>query len=167
MTGGGRCADPAGPDGMAPRHPGYVAAMAEFERERALPATAEDAFAVAADLDALDRWLPHGVSVTHDDGRAVSAHVEAASREVDAAGLARARPEQRRLEWGSRDTPDYAGWLQVEHAGEGRSSAVLHLSFLGDQPENHGGRAAREVEAAMDEALDKLARVVEESAAGS
>jgi hypothetical protein len=70
------------------------------------------------------------------------------------------RPEQLRVEWGH--APDYAGWLQVEHADPGRSSVVLHLSFLGDQPETHGGAPAEEVRRWLDDSLGRLERLVAE-----
>jgi hypothetical protein len=80
---------------------------------------------------------------------------------VHADGLVGVRPEQLRLEWGSEDSPDYAGWLQVEHAEPGHSSVVMHLSFLGDQPETRShGDAPGQVRGWLDDALGRLERVV-------
>jgi hypothetical protein len=108
--------------------------MAEFEAERRMPADAEQVFAIVGDLDRLAEWMPAPIGV---------------------------RPEQLRLEWGSEGSPDYAGWLQVEHAEAGHSSVLMHLSFLGDQPEaRRHGSAADEVRQWLDDALSRLERVV-------
>ena len=133
--------------------------MAEFEAERAMPADAQAVFEVVSDLEHLDEWLPTQVDVRPVREGEVHAHVE--QRQVDVDGLVRVRPEQLRVEWGSEATPDYAGWLQVEHADPGRSSVVLHLSFLGHQPETRPhGHARDEVQAWLTEGLDRLERLV-------
>jgi uncharacterized protein YndB with AHSA1/START domain len=133
--------------------------MAEFEAERRMPADAQAVFAVVGDLDRLGEWMPEPIGVRPTaDGEV---HADVASRGIDADGLVGVRPEQLRVEWGSEDSPDYAGWLQVEHAEEGHSSVVMHLSFLGDQPETRRhGHAADEVRQWLDDALERLERVV-------
>lgn len=132
--------------------------MTEFEAERPIPADPQTVFATVADLELLPQWLPGPIAVTAtDDGRL---HAEVGRRGVDAIGLVRARPAQLRLEWGSEDTPDYAGWLQVMHADPGRCSVTLHLSFLGHQPETHGDGAADEVRRWLDDGLTRLERLV-------
>jgi hypothetical protein len=86
--------------------------------------------------------------------------------EVDAAGvqqeaLWRAQADQRRVEWGSPGSGEYSAWLQVNASGdEPASEVVLHVSFLGDQPAAHGGRAASEVQRDLDTALERLAALV-------
>jgi uncharacterized protein YndB with AHSA1/START domain len=132
--------------------------MAEFEAERAMPADAETVFGVVADLERLPEWLPAPVHVRPTDDGEVHADVE--PRGVAADGLVRVRPEQLRVEWGSADSPDYAGWLQVMHADPGHSSVTLHLSFLGHQPETHGGDAPDEVRRWLDESLARLEGLV-------
>lgn len=133
--------------------------MAEFEAERRMPAEAEAVFAIVGDLDRLPEWMPEPVGVRPTGDGEV--HADVAARDVHADGLVGVRPEQLRLEWGSEDSPDYAGWLQVQHAEPGHSSVTLHLSFLGDQPETRRhGPAADEVRAWLDDALERLERVV-------
>ena len=133
--------------------------MAEFEAERRMPAEADAVFAIVGDLDRLPEWMPEPIGVRQTGDGAVQADVEA--RDVHAGGLVGVRPEQLRLEWGSEDSPDYAGWLQVEHAEPGHSSVVMHLSFLGDQPETRRhGHAADEVQQWLDDSLERLERVV-------
>ena len=144
---------------MARAASGYGVRMAEFEAERRMPADAEAVFAVVGDLDRLGEWMPTPIGVRPTGDGEV--HADVASRDVHADGLVGVRPEQLRLEWGSEDSPDYAGWLQVEHADPGRSSVVLHLSFLGHQPETRPhGHARDEVQAWLTEGLDRLERLV-------
>ena len=124
-----------------------------------MPAEAEAVFAIVGDLARLPEWMPEPIGVRTTGGNEVHADVEA--RDVHADGLVGVRPEQLRVEWGSGDSPDYAGWLQVEHAEPGHSSVVMHLSFLGDQPETRRhGHAADEVRQWLDDSLERLERVV-------
>jgi uncharacterized protein YndB with AHSA1/START domain len=130
--------------------------MAEFEAERVVPATAEQVFAVVSDLDRLPEWLPDPVDVrSTGDGQV---HADVPERGVDSQGTVQVRPEQLRVEWAH--APEYAGWLQVVHAEGSRSTVHLHLSFLGDQPETHGGAPAADVRQWLDDALASLERVV-------
>ena len=133
--------------------------MTEFEAERRMPAEADAVFAIVGDLDRLAEWMPEPVGVRSTGDGEVRADVE--SRDVHADGLVGVRPEQLRVEWGSENSPDYAGWLQVEHAEPGHSSVTMHLSFLGDQPETRRhGHAADEVRQWLDDALARLEGVV-------
>ena len=134
--------------------------MAEFELERGMPASATTVFNIVADLERLPEWLPEAVQINPSGEGTV--HADVPRRGVAAQGLVQVRPEQLRVEWGSEDTPDYAGWLQVMHAGDNRSSVLLHLSFLGHQPETHGGRAPEEVRRWLEEGLARLERLVTE-----
>lgn len=133
--------------------------MAEFEAERGMPAEAEVVFAVVADLERLPEWLPAQVDVRPSGDGEVQARVP--ERDVDVRGLVRVRPQQLRVEWGSDASPDYAGWLQVEHADPGRSSVVLHLSFLGHQVETRKhGTAGDEVRGWLADGLVRLEKLV-------
>lgn len=131
--------------------------MTEFEADRGMPAGADAVFAVVSDLDRLSEWLPEPVDVrSTGDGEV---HAEVAERGVDANGTVEVRPEQLRVEWGH--APEYAGWLQVEHAAPGRSSVVLHLSFLGHQTETRRhGSAGPQVEGWMEDCLTRLEGLV-------
>jgi uncharacterized protein YndB with AHSA1/START domain len=134
--------------------------MAEFEAERGMAATADQVFAVVSDMDRLREWLPAPVDVrSTGDGQV---HADVPDRGVDAEGTVRVRPEQLRVEWAH--APEYAGWLQVQHAEGTRSTVLLHLSFLGDQPETHGGTPAHDVRRWLDDALVRLEQVVATSA---
>src|SRR3954447_11027553 len=123
-----------------------------------MPADAQAVFEIVSDLEHLDEWLPTQVDVKPVREGEVHAQVE--QRHVDVDGLVRVRPEQLRGEWGGEGTPDYAGWRQVEPAARGRSSVVLHLSFLGHQPETRPhGQARDEVQAWLSDGLDRLQRL--------
>jgi hypothetical protein len=132
--------------------------MTEYEVEHVMPADAEVVFQVAADTQRMGTWLLAEV----DDAGPNRLHLsgELDGRLVDETGLISVRPEQLRIEWGSESDGDYAGWLQVSHAGPGASSVTMHLSFLGDQPEAVGH--PEQVEAQMSAALDRLAEQVRE-----
>jgi len=131
--------------------------MTEFEAERGMPAGADAVFAVVSDLDRLPEWLPEPVDVRSSGDGQVHADVE--SRGVDAEGTVHVHVDQLRVEWGH--APGYAGWLQVEHADTGRSSVVLHLSFLGDQVETRKhGKAGDEVRGWLEDSLTRLEGLV-------
>ena len=131
--------------------------MTEFEAERGMPADATAVFAVVSDLDRLPEWLPEPVSVRPTGDGEVHADVE--RRGVQADGTVDVRAEQMRVEWGH--APEYAGWLQVEHAGPDRSSVVLHLSFMGRQPETRKhGDAGPELEGWLQDCLTRLEGLV-------
>ncbi|QPP09676.1 SRPBCC family protein [Streptomyces bathyalis] len=128
--------------------------MSEHERSRTVAAPPEDVFAQAGDLGQIDAWLPRDLHVRREDPPAVTVHDDSTGR--DAPALLKARPDQLRLEWSTRDGGSYAGWLQVEGIDGGASSVTVHLSFLDEghaPPDN-------EVTVALDESLDRLAEQV-------
>src|SRR5215207_6311438 len=105
--------------------------MTEFEREKTMPAGAEQVFEIVSDVDHLDRWLPGTVSVHPSGAQAVDVDVQRPAGEHHGNGTLGIHRDQLRMEWGRRGAADYTGWLQVAHAGGDRSSVTLHLSFLG------------------------------------
>ncbi|MDN5747998.1 MAG: SRPBCC family protein [Pseudonocardia sp.] len=141
--------------------------MTEFETERSMPADADTVFAVASDLERLTEWLPHSVTVRPtDDGAAGKdvtreVHADVEPRGVDTHGLVRVRSDQMRVEWGG-EASDYAGYLQVMGVEPDQSSVLLHLSFLGDQPETRDAAEADEVRGWLDDGLEKLHRLIAE-----
>ncbi|MEV5439352.1 SRPBCC family protein [Streptomyces sp. NPDC052682] len=104
--------------------------MTEYERSRTMSAPPEHVFEQAAAVDQLDTWLPDDLHVTAGDLPAVTVHED--RTDEDTSALLRARREQMRLEWGTRDQGGYAGWLQVAGIGSGASEVTLHLSFFDD-----------------------------------
>jgi hypothetical protein len=125
--------------------------MTEYERVRTMPALPEHVFDQAADVGQLNAWLPQDLHV-HDDGGlpAVTVHEDRTDQDVSA--LLRARPEQMRLEWGTREEGGYTGWLQVAGIGSGASEVTVHLSFF-DGSHDPGEQA---VHAALDRSLQQL-----------
>ncbi|MFG1705871.1 hypothetical protein ACFLIM_21990 [Nonomuraea sp. M3C6] len=137
--------------------------MAEFEATRRMPANSMIVYGVASDVDIMDRWLPQGLSV-HDSGPGI---LEAGGDLIPGSGkhegLFRASEDQLRVEWGGRDHPGYAGWLQVSDAAAGTSEVTVHISLL-DEPDS--GARADEVRDLLDRSLDRLADEVTRRASG-
>ncbi|MCF6468762.1 hypothetical protein FAF44_10225 [Nonomuraea sp. MG754425] len=137
--------------------------MAEFEATRGMPAESMVVFGVASDVEIMDRWLPRGLSV-HGSGPGT---IEADGSLVPGAGrhegLFRASEEQLRVEWGGRDHPGYAGWLQVSDSAGGLSEVTVHLSLL---DETEPGSRAGEVRALLERSLDRLADEVRRRVSG-
>lgn len=131
--------------------------MSEYEQSLAVPVSADRLFAVLRDPERVPQWAPVIDQAEHTESDVV--HVEGEVGEGDA--LWRAQDDQRRVEWGSRGTGEYAGWVQVYESGTDpdASEAVIHLSFLGDQPQTHGGQAAQQVEDELREALQRLSEL--------
>ncbi|MEV0388928.1 SRPBCC family protein [Nonomuraea sp. NPDC050643] len=131
--------------------------MAEFEATRGMPADSMIVFGIASDLEVMDRWIPQGLSV-HGSGPGI---VEADGPLVPGSGkhegLLRTSEEQLRVEWGGRDHPGYAGWLQVADTADGASEVTLHISLL-DEPDS--GERAGKVRTLLDRSLDQLAEEV-------
>ncbi|CQR66031.1 SRPBCC family protein [Streptomyces leeuwenhoekii] len=137
--------------------------MTEYERSRTMPAQPEQVFDQAANVDQMETWLPEALHVHVEDPPAVTVHEDRTDQDTSA--LLRARPEQMRIEWGTREQGSYTGWLQVAGVGSGASEVTVHLSFFDD---NHDpGR--QEVLDALDSSLSRLEEQVRlrvENAAG-
>jgi hypothetical protein len=128
--------------------------MSEHERSRTVAALPEEVFEQACDVEQIDTWLPRELHVHPEEPPGVTVHDADTGR--DAQALLRARRDQLRLEWGTKDDGRYAGWLQVEGIGSGASAVTVHLSFFDEghaPPDN-------EVTTALDESLDRLAEQV-------
>jgi hypothetical protein len=128
--------------------------MTEYERSRTMPAQPEHVFDQAADVGRLDAWLPEALHVEAGDLPAVTVHED--RTDEDTSAQLRARPEQMRLEWGTRDRGGYAGWLQVAGLDSGTSEVTVHLSFF-DDSHDPGERAVGD---ALDTSLERLAEQV-------
>ncbi|MBD0418505.1 SRPBCC family protein [Streptomyces sp. TRM S81-3] len=130
--------------------------MTEYERSRTMPAQPEQVFDRAADIARLDTWLPRDLHVHAEDLPAVTVHEDRTDQDTSA--LLSARPEQMRLEWGTREQGSYAGWLQVAGLDSGASEVTVHLSFF-DDSHDPGQRAVAD-------ALDSSLRRLEEQVRG-
>lgn len=125
--------------------------MTEYERSRTMPAQPEQVFDQAANVGQLETWLPRDLHVEPQEPPAVTVHEDRTDRDTSA--LLSARPEQMRLEWGTREQGSYAGWLQVAGLDGGASEVTVHLSFFDDR-HDPGWRT-------VDEALDGSLRRLE------
>jgi hypothetical protein len=128
--------------------------MAEYERSRAFDAPADLVFDEASDPDTMDEWLPQQVHVESGDLPEVTVE-HGAERER---ALMRAEREQLRVEWGTRDTDEYAGWLQVMGIEPDRSEAVVHLSFFDEEHAPPGDRIEQELNESLDRLTEKVRR---------
>ncbi|MEV5815088.1 SRPBCC family protein [Streptomyces mutabilis] len=124
--------------------------MTEYERSRTMPAQPERVFDQAANVGQLDTWLPRDLHVEPEEPPAVTVHEDRTDQDTSA--LLSARPEQMRLEWGTREQGSYAGWLQVAGLDSGASEVTVHLSFF-DEGHDPGQRAVVE---ALDGSLRRL-----------
>ncbi|WP_405608355.1 SRPBCC family protein [Streptomyces sp. NBC_00076] len=124
--------------------------MTEYERSRTMPAQPEHVFDQAAHVDQLEAWLPGTLHVHADEPPAVTVHED--RHDEDTRALLRARPEQLRVEWGTRDQGGYSGWLQVAGLDSGASEVTVHLSFFDDRRDP--GRQT--VHDALDSSLRRL-----------
>jgi hypothetical protein len=134
----------------------------EYEESRRIQAGSAMVFDVAAELG----WLPEEIETREIADDLVEAHSRETGADAAHAGLLRRVPDQLRLEWGLRERPDYAGWLQVNDQADGASEVVVHLSFLGDErPEARGAsravdRTNRMLRRSLDRLADEVARRV-------
>ncbi|MET9800978.1 SRPBCC family protein [Streptomyces sp. NPDC006368] len=124
--------------------------MTEYERSRTMPALPEQVFDQASNVGQLDSWLPEDLHVHAGDLPAVTVHEDRTDEDTPA--LLRARPDQMRLEWGTREQGGYTGWLQVAGIGSGASEVTVHLSFF-DESHDPGEQA---VSGALDSSLQRL-----------
>ncbi|RST19212.1 SRPBCC family protein [Streptomyces sp. WAC05374] len=124
--------------------------MTEYERSRTMPALPEHVFDQAANVDQFDNWLPEALHVHAGELPAVTVHED--RTDEDTSALLRARKEQMRLEWGTREQGGYAGWLQVAGIGSGASEVTVHLSFF-DESHDPGERPVHD---ALDRSLARL-----------
>ncbi|MER5839245.1 MULTISPECIES: SRPBCC family protein [Streptomyces] len=124
--------------------------MTEYERSRTMPARPEHVFDQVSHVDRMETWLPEDLHVDAGELPAVTVHED--RTDEDTSALFRARPDQMRLEWGTRDQGSYAGWLQVAGIGSGASEVTVHLSFF-DGSHDPGEKAVGD---ALDTSLRRL-----------
>ncbi|MEZ3180701.1 SRPBCC family protein [Streptomyces pimonensis] len=126
--------------------------MTEYERSHTMPASPEQVFDRAADVDRMGDWLPEALHVHAEELPTVTVHEDRSDEDTSA--LLRAQRDQMRLEWGTREQGGYTGWLQVAGIGSGASEVTVHLSFF-DDGHDPG-------EKAVGDALDSSLRRLEE-----
>ncbi|GGQ17646.1 SRPBCC family protein [Streptomyces mutabilis] len=137
--------------------------MTEYERSRTMPAQPEHVFDQAANVGQLDTWLPRDLHVEPEEPPAVTVHEDRTDQDTSA--LLSARPEQMRLEWGTRKQGSYAGWLQVAGLDSGASEVTVHLSFF-DEGHDPGQRAVVEALDGSLRRLEEQVRIRTDNAAG-
>ncbi|CAL9339657.1 SRPBCC family protein [Streptomyces cellulosae] len=128
--------------------------MTEYERSHTMPAPPEQVFDQAANVGQMGDWLPGELHVRAEELPAVTVHED--RTDEDTSALLRARREQMRLEWGTRERGGYAGWLQVAGIDSGASEVTVHLSFFDDRHDPGEEQAT----GALDDSLRRLERQV-------
>ncbi|MGA4985701.1 SRPBCC family protein [Streptomyces cellulosae] len=128
--------------------------MTEYERSHTMPAPPEQVFDQAANVGQMGDWLPGELHVRAEELPAVTVHED--RTDEDTSALLRARREQMRLEWGTRERGGYAGWLQVAGIDSGASEVTVHLSFFDDRLDPGEEQAT----GALDDSLRRLERQV-------
>ncbi|MEU0911047.1 SRPBCC family protein [Streptomyces althioticus] len=128
--------------------------MTEYERSRTMPGPPEQVFDQAANIGQMSDWLPGELHVRAEELPAVTVHED--RTDEDTSALLRARREQMRIEWGTREQGGYAGWLQVAGIDSGASEVTVHLSFF-DAGHDPG---EEQVSGALDDSLRRLERQV-------
>ncbi|WP_336205291.1 hypothetical protein [Nonomuraea sp. LPB2021202275-12-8] len=136
--------------------------MAEYEATRGMPADSGVVFSIASDVALVNRWLPDGLWVRDSGPNTLEAGGEVVPGDGRHEGLFSVSADQLRLEWGGRDHPDYAGWLQVSDAESGASEVTVHISLLDEPPERTSRSRADEVQGMLEESLVRLADQVDE-----
>ncbi|MEU5116063.1 SRPBCC family protein [Streptomyces longwoodensis] len=104
--------------------------MSEYERSRTMSAQPEQVFDQAAQVEQMDTWLPDALHVRAEDPPSVTVHED--RTDEDTSATLRSRPDQMRIEWGTRERGGYTGWLQVAGVDSGASEVIVHLSFFDD-----------------------------------
>ncbi|MEV5166858.1 SRPBCC family protein [Streptomyces werraensis] len=128
--------------------------MTEYERSHTMPAPPEQVFDQAANVGQMGDWLPGELHVRAEELPAVTVHED--RTDEDTSALLRAQRDQMRIEWGTRERGDYAGWLQVAGIDSGASEVTVHLSFF-DAGHDPG---EEQVTGALDDSLRRLERQV-------
>ncbi|MER6108415.1 SRPBCC family protein [Streptomyces hirsutus] len=137
--------------------------MTEYERSRTMPAQPEHVFDQAAQVDQLETWLPEALHVDAGELPAVTVHED--RTDEDTSALFRARPDQMRLEWGTRDQGSYTGWLQVAGIDSGASEVTVHLSFFDDSHDPGEGAVLDALDTSL-QRLEEQVRLRVDNAAG-
>ena len=130
--------------------------MAEYEATRGMPAGSDVVFGVAADVALINRWLPHGLWVRDSGPNTLEAGGDVVPGEGRHEGLYDVSADQLRVEWGGRDHPGYAGWLQVSDSQSGTSEVTVHISLLDEPVEKTTRSRADEVQGMLEDSLRRL-----------
>ncbi|MGE5765297.1 MAG: SRPBCC family protein [Mycobacterium leprae] len=131
-----------------------------IEESRVMAAPAERVFDIVSDVSRLPQWVPGARSADEVEPLVVRLDPHPGSEAEGGDVLFRAERDQLRVEWGSRGSEEYAGWLQVYSRDDGRSEVNLHLPFLDELDSAYQGERLKRVEAQMRDALDRLAELV-------
>jgi uncharacterized membrane protein len=128
--------------------------MAEHEGSTIVDVSADALFDYLSDVHNLPKYFPRMTSAQPAEGEAVQVTARMPDGQaVEAEAWFRVNAEHHRIEWGSKGSNDYHGWLQVRGQG-GPSSVEVHIST---ERVTDG-----EVDRGIEETLAAVKRLVEE-----
>ena len=133
--------------------------MAEIDGSRAFDVTADAVWAVVADPARLTDWVPT-MRLAQPSGKE-EVHVEGESHghRYSLDSLLRIDEGDRRLDWGAEGDDRYRGSLRVTEQPPG-SQVHLHVAVPDDRLGSAPDGAAAEIRRGMEEAFDRLARLI-------
>jgi uncharacterized protein YndB with AHSA1/START domain len=132
--------------------------MVEVDGSRSFAVSADELWAVVADPARLSGWVPT-MRLAEPAGRA-EVHIEGESHghPYSLTSMLQADPDDRRLHWGGPGDDGYGGSLRVVAAPSG-SELQMHVA-IPDRRIPVSGDAVAEIRRGMDEAFDRLARLI-------
>lgn len=140
--------------------------MSEHERTIDLNVSPQEAYDFLSSLDSLPRFLPHIREIRPEEDDHIFALAKIDGRRYEMSGYFRATPSERRVEWGSDGTPDYAGWLKVDDGRDRNSSRLtVHISMrsaASEKPPPHPGLASRRIEEDLPRIVESIRRALDE-----
>lgn len=108
--------------------------MADFQHRQRIAVPPDRVYAFVSDVANLPKYVPTTTSAQLVPGGKIRVQGEAHGHPYDSDGFFRADDTTRRIEWGAEER-DYAGFLDIDDAGEGTSDLTVHLSFADRMPE--------------------------------
>lgn len=131
--------------------------MAEYEQSMTMDRSPDEVFAFVAEVGNLPRYLPTTKHAESQGDERVRVQGGGEGFSYDADGYLRADHARRRLEWGA-DERYYAGYLEIQPSGAGRSEVTVHLTFR-DQPpgaQPGEGPSERDIDQGIRAALESI-----------
>lgn len=108
--------------------------MSDYEQSVTIQASPQTVFAFVSNVQNLPRFMPTTLRAQALPGEQVRVEGEVKGHSYAADGQFHADPNTQRLEW-KADEGYYAGWLQVQPAGDSASSEVtVHIALQGYAP---------------------------------
>ena len=133
--------------------------MVEADGSRAFNISGDALWAVVADPARLADWVPT-MRLAAPSGKA-EVHLEGESHghPYSLDSTLRTDEDERRLSWGGAEDEGYRGWLRVEDRPSG-SEVHIHVAVPDERIGPSADAATTEIRRGMEEAFDRLARLI-------